>query len=153
MRILTVCTGNICRSPIAHGLLEQMAAEQQLNWQIDSAGTIGFHSGEAPDSRSIRVMQTHGIDISQQRSRKLRPTDFEEFDLILAFDHTHLEEMLQLSDTGQQHKIKMATFCHPKLKDQSFPDPYYGEYKDFEDVYEMLQVSMEELVKSYTCKK
>jgi protein-tyrosine phosphatase len=106
MRVLTVCTGNICRSPIAHGLLEQLAAEHQLNWQIDSAGTIGFHNGEAPDSRSIRVMQSHGINISHQRARKLTLADFDHYDLILALDQTHFEEMLQLANTEQQKKNK-----------------------------------------------
>ena len=153
MRVLAVCTGNICRSPIAHGLLEKLSCLYQLGWEIDSAGTIGFHSGDAPDSRAIRVMEAHDIDISHQHSRKLTLTDFDYFDLILALDQTHFDEMLQLAKTEQHKKIKMAMHWHPTLKDQSVPDPYCGEYKDFEEVFEMLRISMEELVQQYNNKK
>lgn len=152
MRVLAVCTGNICRSPIAHGLLEQLSALHQLGWEIDSAGTIGFHTGDAPDSRSVRVMEARNIDIAQQKSRKLTLADFDYFDLILALDKGHFDEMIQLANQGQHHKIKMATHWHPHLKDHSVPDPYYGDYQDFENVYDMLRESMEELVKHYKSK-
>ena len=149
MRVLAVCTGNICRSPIAHGLLDSLSALYQLGWEIDSAGTIGFHSGDAPDSRAIKVMAANDIDISHQHSRKLSLTDFEHFDLLLALDQSHYDEMIQLSDPMYHHKIKMATHWHPELKDISVPDPYCGTYGDFEMVYEMLRVAMHQLVQQY----
>ena len=124
-----------------------------MGWEIDSAGTIGFHSGEGPDTRAIRVMAAHDIDISHQHSRKLTPADFDYFDLILALDQTHFDEMLTLAKKEHHQKIKMATHWNPNHKNQSVPDPYYGEYADFEIVFEMLRVSMQELIKQYNYKK
>ncbi|MEM8585357.1 MAG: low molecular weight protein-tyrosine-phosphatase [Bacteroidota bacterium] len=86
-RILAVCLGNICRSPLAEGLLKRVAKERGLPWEVDSAGTSGWHQGEAADPRSRAIAKKHNLNIDQQRSRKVEDRDFEAFDLILAMDH------------------------------------------------------------------
>ncbi len=83
MKILMVCLGNICRSPLAEGIMKQKIQKHNLDWQVDSAGTISYHEGETPDLRSIEVAQKHGLDITGQRSRPLQLADFNNFDLIL----------------------------------------------------------------------
>ena len=89
MKILMVCLGNICRSPLAEGILKKKAETRNLDWEIESAGTSSFHNGELPDSRSIAVAKAHGINITDQRSRLFLKEDLDEFDLILAMDSSN----------------------------------------------------------------
>ena len=133
-RILTVCLGNICRSPIAHGLLIHHAENLGLHVEIDSAGTISNHAGSPPDSRSIEIMTRNNHDISSQRSRIVKHEDFEYYDLILAMDKSNYEELCSLaSNDAQKSKINLVL-----PQEGEVPDPYYGGDSGFESVYKML---------------
>ena len=133
-RILTVCLGNICRSPIAHGLLIHHAENLGLNVEIDSAGTISNHAGSPPDSRSIEIMTRNNHDISSQRSRIVKHEDFEYYDLILAMDKSNYEDLCSLaSNDAQKSKINLVL-----PQEGEVPDPYYGGDSGFESVYKML---------------
>jgi protein-tyrosine phosphatase len=94
MKILMVCLGNICRSPLAHGILEHLVKEKNLNWEIDSAGTGNWHIGEKPDRRSIAVAQKYGVDITNQSCRQFDITDFEKYDHILTMDQNNLSDVI-----------------------------------------------------------
>jgi len=132
-KILAVCLGNICRSPIAHGLINHHASRLNLNIEVDSAGTIDYHSGNPPDRRSIEIMKENDIDISNQRSRVFRKNDFEIYDLILAMDKQNLIDLRSLaSNDNEMSKIKLV------LENDDVPDPYYGGEEGFENVFKLL---------------
>ena len=135
--VLALCLGNICRSPIAEELLREHCSVKGLELIIDSAGTSAYHSGEAPDRRSVKVMSQHGHDISEQRSRPLSQLDFKRFDLILAMDQTNLKNARQLcKDKEDESKVQLF------LRDgRDVPDPYYGGVNGFERVYQMIERS------------
>jgi protein-tyrosine phosphatase len=138
MRILMVCLGNICRSPLAEGILRHKAEENGLDWEIDSAGTGGWHVGDPPDPRSIKVARQFGIDISAQRARQFKVADFDLFDQIFVMDTGNLRDILRLAP-NQEYTKKVALMLdqvYPeKLK--SVPDPYYND-DAFEPVFRML---------------
>jgi len=137
-RILTVCLGNICRSPIAHGLLIHHAENLGLHVEIDSAGTISNHAGSPPDSRSIEIMTRNNHDISSQRSRIVKHEDFEYYDLILAMDKSNYEDLCSLaSNDDQKSKINLVLPHEGEV-----PDPYYGGDSGFESVYKMLDEAL-----------
>lgn len=132
-----VCLGNICRSPLAEGILKS-----KLNpdfYIVDSAGTSAYHIGEVPDHRSIAIAKKNGIDISNQRARKFIANDFNEFDLIYAMDIENYHNICSLS-TNKSNLLKVKLILNEinPLKDLSVPDPYYGGDYGFENVYEML---------------
>jgi len=132
-----VCLGNICRSPLAEGILKS-----KLNpdfYIVDSAGTSAYHIGELPDHRSIAIAKKNGIDISNQRARKFIANDFNEFDLIYAMDIENYHNICSLS-TNKSNLLKVKLILNEinPLKDLSVPDPYYGGDFGFENVYEML---------------
>ena len=132
-----VCLGNICRSPLAEGILKS-----KLNpdfFIVDSAGTSAYHIGELPDHRSIAIAKKNGIDISNQRARKFIANDFNEFDLIYAMDIENYHNICSLS-TNKSNLLKVKLILNEinPLKDLSVPDPYYGGDFGFENVYEML---------------
>ncbi len=138
MRILMVCLGNICRSPLAEGILRHHAEQNGLDWEIDSAGTGGWHVGDPPDPRSIKVARQFGIDISMQRARQFKVADFDLFDQIFVMDTGNLRDILRLAP-NQEYTKKVALMLdqvYPeKLK--SVPDPYYND-DAFEPVFRML---------------
>lgn len=137
MKILTVCLGNICRSPLAQGILEKVILEQGLDWEVDSAGTSGWHAGENPDSRSIQIALKHGIDISNQRSRMFTPVDFDKFDFILVMDEDNLNNVLALaSDERSREKVSLILDHDPASPMDEVPDPYYD--NSFQRSYELL---------------
>lgn len=140
-----VCLGNICRSPLAEGILQQKIEAQQLNWEVDSAGTSGWHDGELPDRRSIEVAKAHSIDLTHQRSRPFRASDLDEFDLILAMDSSNYVNILRLATTeAQKKKIKLIlNYVYPG-QNRGVPDPYYE--GGFEGVYEMLEKACKQVV-------
>jgi len=139
-----VCLGNICRSPLAEGILKQKVKKKELTWQIDSAGTSGWHIGELPDSRSISTAKQHGIDISDQRSRQLKASDLQEFDLILAMDTSNYNDILRLANKEQRDKVKMIlNFAYPG-ENRAVPDPYYND--GFEQVYQLLDTACDQLI-------
>lgn len=130
MKILMVCLGNICRSPLAEGILQKKLGKDYL---VDSAGTIGFHEGEAPDKRSVDVARKYGLDISSQKSRPIRKSDLEDFDLIFCMDKNNYQDVMKLADDSQKHKIKLIL-----ENGKEVPDPYYGGLDGFDKVYRML---------------
>lgn len=136
-RILFVCAGNICRSPLAEGIFAHLAAQagRAQDFEMDSAGTGGWHQGDPPDRRSIAVAGRHGIDISKLSARKIRPTDFDAFDLILAMDRDNLKELRKTGpDSAPVHLFNSFTFGI----EEDIPDPYYGGAEGFETVYTRL---------------
>ncbi|MFF2323396.1 low molecular weight protein-tyrosine-phosphatase [Agrobacterium sp. NPDC058088] len=137
--ILFVCMGNICRSPLAEGVLRKLCDEAAVSdrFTIDSAGTGGWHAGDAPDSRSIAIARKHGIDISRQRARQVTRADLEAFDLILAMDEDNLANLRQSSPENQRHKIHLL-MDYATGRRENVPDPYYGAEDGFLDVYNML---------------
>jgi protein-tyrosine phosphatase len=140
MKILMVCLGNICRSPLAHGILEHMAKEKNLNWEIDSAGTGNWHIGEQPDRRSIAIAKKYGVDISTQSCRQFLSDDFENFDHILVMDQNNLSDVISLAITDA-HFSKVRLF----LKNGVVPDPYLDD-KQFDPVYKMIEKRCLELI-------
>jgi protein-tyrosine phosphatase len=139
MKILTVCLGNICRSPMAEGVLRHMAQERGIPIQTDSAGTGNYHVGEAPDKRAQRAMRKYGIEIGDLRARQFNSADFEEFDLILAMDESNLANMMRLApDPSSQPKVKLMMDYAPEHPQREVPDPYFGGDEGFDEVYHML---------------
>ena len=107
MNVLMVCLGNICRSPLAEGILKHKLKQRNIQALVDSAGTGGYHIGSLPDERSIEIAKKYGIDITDQRARKLRSLDFEEFDLIFAMDTYNFQDLRKLAREEELEKIKL----------------------------------------------
>lgn len=135
-KVVMVCLGNICRSPLAEGILQSKVGN---NVFVDSAGTSNYHVGELPDKRSIAVAKKHGIDISQQRCRAFTSKDFETFDHIYVMDKSNYANVIQLAPTEKlKQKVKLIlNELHPN-QDLEVPDPYFGGEDGFEQVYQML---------------
>jgi len=138
MKILMVCLGNICRSPLAEGILTQKLHSAGYKVLVDSAGTGGWHAGESPDKRSIKVARDRGIEISHQRARKVNKEDLVSFDLIFAMDQKNFADLLQLAENEHRHKIHLfLEFAGLGTKD--VPDPWYGNESDFVNVFNLLE--------------
>jgi len=132
-KILMVCLGNICRSSLAHGILQHMADECGLGWEIDSAGTGNWHVGQQPDKRSIRVAKSHGIDISGQRAQHFNAGLFDEYDLIYTMDRNNYRDVLRLARNETDRK-KVQLF----LPNGEVPDPYWDD-NEFEPVFLLIE--------------
>ncbi len=144
--ILMICLGNICRSPLAEGLMRS-----KLNFtkfKIDSAGTSGGHKGQAPDKRSIAVAKKNGLDISKQKSRKLLKEDFQKFNYIYVMDQSNYDDVISLASTEEEKKkvIKILDEAFPE-ENLDVPDPYYGGTQGFENVYRMLDRATDVIAK------
>ncbi|KQZ29537.1 protein tyrosine phosphatase [Mesorhizobium sp. Root552] len=138
--ILFVCLGNICRSPLAEGVFAAVLEEKRLSehFELDSAGTGGWHAGSAPDPRSVAIAASHGIDISGQKARKVNADDFSRFDLILAMDRSNVEELQRLAPAAARERIHLfLEFADGNVRD--VPDPYYGGPDGFAAVYRMIR--------------
>ena len=132
-----VCLGNICRSPLAEGILHSKLSSK--SFFIDSAGTAGYHVDELPDKRSIEVAKKYDIDITNQKSRKFIKSDFQKFDLIFAMDEDNYDDIISMSDNYEEtQKVKMILNELYPNENRSVPDPYYGGEQGFENVYRML---------------
>ncbi len=141
-KILMVCLGNICRSPLAQGILESKVNSELVF--VDSAGTSRQHQGELPDSRSVEVAKKHGLDITNQRSRKFKVSDFDKFDTIYTMDSYNYNNIIDLSRTeSDSQKVKMILNEINPNENLSVPDPYYGGDRGFENVYQMLDEACE----------
>lgn len=149
MKVLMVCLGNICRSPLAEGILKEKVKAKNLDWTVDSAGTGSWHVGDKPDPRSIAVAATHGLDITDQRGRQIKPVDLKNYDLIFAMDSTNYQNILLLatSDT-EREKVQLVMNMEKPGYNQSVPDPYYGD-DGFEEVYQMLDRACTAIVEKY----
>ena len=144
MKILMVCLGNICRSPLAEGILQEKINSRGLRAEVDSAGTAAYHAGEKPDPRSQAIAFKHGIDISKQRARKFEGDDFEQFDKIFAMDTHNFHDIVAMANN--QHEAEKVEMILNKVypgKDRSVPDPYYGGHDGFQKVYNMLNAACE----------
>ncbi len=146
MKVLMVCLGNICRSPLAEGILKKKIAERGLSWEIASAGTGNWHIGEPPDPRSQAVAARHGLDISRQRAMQIKPEHLKHYDLILAMDQSNYNNLVNMAQTEEDRaKIRLILdFCYPG-ENRSVPDPYWDD-NGFEQVYTMLEQACEQIV-------
>ncbi|HIC32938.1 MAG TPA: low molecular weight phosphotyrosine protein phosphatase [Flavobacteriaceae bacterium] len=144
-KILMVCLGNICRSPLAEGILK---SKLNSNFIVESAGTAAYHVGNKPDPRSIAVARQNGLNITNQRARKFTKQDFEDFDIIYAMDNSNYQNIIGLAENSQQ-KEKVKLILNESFPDKNLdvPDPYYGGDKGFENVYNMLDHACEIIAK------
>ncbi len=149
MRILMVCLGNICRSPLAQGILERKVAAQGLDWEIESAGTGSWHIGEQPDPRSVYTAGQHGLDISAQRARQFGRQDLKDFDLILAMDQSNYRDILRLAQSpAEAKKVKKILDYTSDENGGDVPDPYWDD-DGFEKVYQMLDQACDALIEAH----
>ena len=152
MKILMVCLGNICRSPLADALLRKKLESHNLNHQVDSAGTSAFHLDSEPDLRTQANALEHNLDISYIRARKFVTSDFDEFDQIYAMDSSNYYNIVQLArNDDDRKKVDLLLNKIPSLSSKDVPDPYYGGEQGFEVVYQLIDqatdVIIEELKK------
>lgn len=146
MKILMVCLGNICRSPLAEGILRRKIEELNLDWEVDSAGTGSWHIGERPDRRSIQVASRHGIDISTQRARQINPRDLDRFDLILAMDRSNFQDVIRMARTdAQRSKVAMILNYVQPGANEGVPDPYWDD-DGFDHVFHLLTEACDQVV-------
>lgn len=149
MKILMVCLGNICRSPLAEGIMKHKIKEHQLDWKVESAGTGSWHIGKLPDSRSIDVAQKFGIDITDQRAQQFQANDLDNFDLIFAMDSSNYQNILQKAISKEQKdKVHLIMNMSNPNQNQAVPDPYWGN-DGFENVYWMLDEACEAVIKKW----
>ena len=144
-KILMVCLGNICRSPLAEGILQSKVNKELVF--VDSAGTAAYHVGNLPDERSIAVAKQYGIDISNQQARKFTEKDFLNFDVIYAMDKSNYQNIISLATSDEDvEKVKMILNESQPDKNYSVPDPYYGGKTGFEEVYKMLNEACDSIL-------
>jgi len=142
--------GNICRSPSAEGFFASALKQSGIRERvaIDSAGTHGYHSGEAPDSRAVATASNFGVDIGHLRARKGQVADFDQFDLFIAMDHSNFEDLQRIRPAGSKADLKMMMQYHPEARPEEVPDPYYGGMNGFTYMCELLQSATRGLLKS-----
>jgi len=146
-KILMVCLGNICRSPLAHGILQHKAFIENIFIDVDSAGTGSWHVGSAPDIRSIEVADKHGIDISNQKARQFTTHDFNKFEHIYVMDKSNFSDVVRLASTQNDVDKVELILQHLNSEDPpSVPDPYYGGNDGFEHVYQLLDAACQKII-------
>lgn len=139
MKVLMVCLGNICRSPIADGLLAKKVKEEGLNVTVDSAGTGGYHVGEAPDERMRKTAKQFGTPIDHLRARQFKTSDYDEFDLIYVMDKSNYDNVVKLARNQEdKEKVRMILNEIKPKSNREVPDPYWSGEQGFVDVYNML---------------
>lgn len=150
MKILMLCLGNICRSPLAEGILRSKLSS---DYEVDSAGTISMHEGQKADKRSIKVADNHGVDINEHRSRPITTKDFEDFDRIYCMDLHNLEDAISMAKNDEQcAKVSLILDVLNIGKSDEVPDPYWGDLSDFENVYQMLDEACNLIAKDINSK-
>ncbi|MDP7567917.1 MAG: low molecular weight protein-tyrosine-phosphatase [Flavobacteriales bacterium] len=145
MKILMVCLGNICRSPLAEGILAHKT--QHLNIEVDSAGTAGYHIGKLPDERSIEIAEKYNIDLTKQRARQFSRADFDDFDIIYAMDTNNYAHLISLANNEtERNKVRLILNEVNPEKFESVPDPYYGGDDGFQNIYNMLDDACNKII-------
>jgi protein-tyrosine phosphatase len=150
MKILMVCLGNICRSPLGEGILDDKAKKAGLDWEVDSAGTGSYHIGDPPHRLSQKVAKMHGIDISKQMCRQFKKEDMPGFDKIYAMDREVYHDIKRMSG-GLWNASKTDLLLNELYPgtDLGVPDPWYGGEKDFEEVYEMIDKACDAIIEKH----
>lgn len=150
MKILMVCLGNICRSPLAEGILKDKLKKAGLNWEVDSAGTNGLHVGEAPHRLSQKVAKMRGIDITNQQGRRFVKEDFERYDIIYAMAADVMDEIKRIGrDKFAEAKVKLILNETYPGENRDIPDPWYGAEPGYHEVYDLLEESCEAIIKNH----
>lgn len=147
MKILMVCLGNICRSPLAEGILRKKALENSLEIIVDSAGTSNYHVGENPDSRTIKNALKNGVDVSMLVARQFHKNDFDNFDIIYTMDTNNYQNVISLA--SHENHIKKVRMILNELypgKNLSVPDPYFGGEEGFQHVFELLDAACDKII-------
>lgn len=147
MKVLMVCLGNICRSPIAEGVMRSKTTENLTDIVVDSAGTSSYHTGENPDPRAIDTAARNGVNISDQQARKISYNDFEEFDVILTMDQTVLDDVRSMTDDpAHLEKVHLFLEYSGTTSPKDVPDPYFGGEQGFRDVFTMIDDACERIM-------
>ncbi len=148
VKVLFVCMGNICRSPMAHGVFRQLVRDEGLSEviEIDSAGTHGYHVDEPPDRRAILTAARRGVEIEDLRARRAESQDFHYFDYILAMDQENYVSLSAICPRGMERKLLLFMDFAPELHTREVPDPYYGGPGGFETVFDLVEAASRELL-------
>jgi len=148
VKVLFVCMGNICRSPTAQGVFENLVQQHALSEQIeiDSAGTHAYHVGEPPDKRAQVTALNRGIDLSPQRARRVQTGDFEYYDYVIAMDSDNLTNLLAICPRGMKGKVTLFMSHQSHFDEEDVPDPYYGASTGFERVLDMVESAADGLL-------
>nr|WP_297788178.1 low molecular weight protein-tyrosine-phosphatase [uncultured Allomuricauda sp.] len=144
-KVLMVCLGNICRSPLAEGILQSKVDPDSVF--VDSAGTAGYHVGNPPDKRSIAVAHKYGLNIGHQKCRKFSEQDFSEFDHIYVMDRSNFSDVASLAKNQEEASKVKLLLSEVELGIREVPDPYYGGHDGFENVYQMIDRACEAIAK------
>lgn len=152
MKILMVCMGNICRSPLAEGVVRRLVDRAGMSGfiEVDSAGTLAYHAGEQPDPRAKKVAASRGYDLSGMRARRVAEDDFSHFDLVLAMDKQNLAALERVCPDAQLHKLGLFMEYAEDSGHDEIPDPYYGGPDGFERVLDMCEAAAQGLIASIT---
>jgi protein-tyrosine phosphatase len=153
MRILMVCLGNICRSPLAEGILQHKAWKSGLQWSVESAGTGAYHIGEPPHRLSTKVAKLNGIDISKQRARKFVKEDFLNYDFIYVMDSQNYTDVKHISGKlFDETKIDLLLNALHPGENRGVPDPWYGEEDGYHEVFAMIEKACDKVIETYEVK-
>lgn len=144
-----VCKGNICRSPLAEGVLRMLAIDNNLDWELDSAAIRAFHIGKSPDSRAIHTAKKHHIDISNHKCRLLTMEDFDNYDIIYAMSQDILDFMREMAPEINHYKLKLLMSEVDNQINLDIPDPFHGEEKDFDYAYDLILSASESIIKKH----
>lgn len=142
-RVLFVCLANICRSPTAEAVFRELLRREGsgLAIEVDSAGTHGYHAGEAPDERAVAAAARRGIDMTMLRARVVETADFDRFDLVLAMDEQNYRQLRRLAPASHRERVRLFLDYAPELGRRDVPDPYYGGATGFEDVLDLVETA------------
>ena len=150
-KILFVCLGNICRSPLAEGIMLKLISDKNLSIEIDSAGTSNFHAGETPDYRTLLNAKKHGVDLTPLKARQFSEKDFDDFDSIYVMDKSNMTNVLALAKNKEQEQ-KVELFLNTLFPNQNMevPDPYFGGEEGFEHVFNLVYSACEKMIEKYS---